>query len=161
MNDIERGRLSIIEDYRKLIADIDNYVYERRTPKFDYKELYSDYKLSKMKADYNTLIRMIADIRNNETVVSAESNTLFNTDNKYSNETKRMIKHLLSKGWSVDEICYETEKIYGAGRISKPYDLKFNSNYILALFLNYSLLGLTFGALWKMKRSLFKLIKKH
>jgi hypothetical protein len=127
----DEKRQFIIDNYKELIPDMDKYVNERKNPIFDFKILYQNHKLKKMKSDYNKIIRMIADIRNNEPMISAESNTLFNTDNKYSNECKRYIKNLLAKGWNINEVTAEIEKVYGAGRITKPHELTPNNSYII------------------------------
>src|SRR5690349_14664598 len=94
----EKKRKEIIKNYKDLIPDIENYIYSKKTPTFDYKFLYREHKNKNTQQKYINLSRMIADIRNNTEPTSDLSNTIIKTDNKFSNETKKLVKHLLAKG---------------------------------------------------------------
>jgi hypothetical protein len=110
-------RADIANNYRDLIPDIDRHIYGYLTPDFDYKFLSTEYSIKMNNERYNSLSKILLDIRNNTTPTSAYSNSISNTDNKFSNETKKMLKTLLSKGWTNNEIAYEMEKVYGSGAV--------------------------------------------
>jgi uncharacterized protein (UPF0305 family) len=114
----EERRQYIIDNYKEFIPDIEDYIYERKNPKFDYRFLSRKYKEERLQKRYNELSNIIVDIRNNTSATNYYSNSINKTDNRFSNETKKMVRHLLSKGWSNNEIAYEMEKIYGTGVVS-------------------------------------------
>jgi hypothetical protein len=118
MESVEEKRQYIIDNYKNLIPDIEQYIYERKNPNFDYSFLSNNLKEKNIQRRYADLANIIVDIRNNTAATNYYSNSINKTDNKYSNETKKLVKHLLSKGWSNNEIAYEIEKIYGSGSIT-------------------------------------------
>ena len=118
MESVEEKRQYIIDNYKDLIPDIEQYIYERKNPNFDYSFLSNNLKVQNVQRRYADLSNIIVDIRNNTAATNFYSNSINKTDNKYSNETKKLVKHLLGKGWSNNEIAYEIEKIYGSGSIT-------------------------------------------
>jgi len=117
-NENEERRQYIIDNYNEFIPDIQEYIYERNYPKFDYRFLSKKYKEERLQKRYNELSNIIVDIRNNTSATNYYSNSINKTDNRFSNETKKIVRHLLSKGWSNNEIAFELEKVYGTGVIS-------------------------------------------
>lgn len=117
-NHKEFMRKEVMENYKELMPDIEDVIYSRQKKKFDYSFLYYNYLKTDIEKRFNELAKITIDIRNNTKPTTFYSNSISKTDNKFSNETKRMIKHLLAKGWSNNEIAYEMEKIYGSGSIT-------------------------------------------
>ena len=120
----ENRRRYIIEKYKEYIPDIEDHVYSNRKPKFDFGFIAKEDRSKRILHRFNELSNIIVDIRNNTTATNYYSNSINKTDNKYSNETKKMVKHLLSKGWTNNEIAYEIEKVYGSGAITYYYGLE-------------------------------------
>lgn len=114
----DEKRQYIIDNYKDLIPDIEEYIYDRKNPKFDYSFLSNNMKETNIQRRYADLANIIVDVRNNTAATNFYSNSINKTDNKYSNETKKLVKLLLGKGWSNNEIAYEIEKIYGSGSIT-------------------------------------------
>jgi len=115
---IENRRNEIIENYKIFMPDIEDHVYGRRNKKLDFSFLYHNHVKSSIETRFNELSKITIDIRNNTKPTTFYSNSISKTDNRFSNETKKMIKHLLAKGWTNNEIAYEMEKIYGSGSIT-------------------------------------------
>lgn len=115
LDENDKRREYIINNYKHLIPDINDYVYERKNNVFDYRFLNRSFKEKEINNHYSDLAKVVVDIRNNVEPTGPESNTIYKTDNKFSNETKVLIKHLLSKGWRKQDVITELEKIYGGG----------------------------------------------
>ncbi len=114
----EMRRKELIENYKEFMPDIEDFIYSGRRKKFDFSFLYYNFVKSDIERRFNELAKITIDIRNNTKPTTFYSNSISKTDNKLSNETKMMIKHLLAKGWTNNEIAYEMEKIYGSGSIT-------------------------------------------
>jgi len=137
----------IINNYKEFIPDIEKYIYEKSNRNFDYTDIGHEYKRKIISEKFNVLSNIVVDIRNNTSPTTYYSNSISRTDNKYSNETKNMVKGLLAKGWSNNEVAYELEKIYGTGIISyndglvddTPYSSKITiiSLKIMFLYIGY------------------------
>jgi hypothetical protein len=115
----ENIRKYIVDNYIDQIPDIEYHIYQRRDKRIDFSFLGMDSNINPIYTRYQNLVFTIIDIRNNSDPVSPESNTIIKSDNNYANETKRMVKVLLAKGWSYDEVAFEMERIYGQGIISR------------------------------------------
>ena len=101
----------------------------------------------------------ICDIRNNNAPVSDSSNTIKNSDNKYSNELKSSIKKMIALGYNYDQVVFELDKIYGTGILTtnKYFENKYHKeNYACYLFF-YSFMAVNFGICYK----LYKFIKRR
>ena len=105
----------IIANNKKHIPNIENFFLQKYV--VDMRKYTNYMTKSTFAAKYKAVAQSVVDIRNNSDPVSEDSNTVDKTDNKFSNETKKMIKILLSKGWSAEEIALEMERIYGSGSI--------------------------------------------
>jgi len=118
-NDLkEIRRKEILSNYKDFMPDIEDNIYKRNNKKFDFSFFYYNYIKADIESRFNDLAKITIDIRNNTKPTTFYSNSISKTDNKLSNETKRMIKRLLAKGWTNNEIAYEMEKIYGSGTIT-------------------------------------------
>jgi hypothetical protein len=145
----EEKRRLIVENYKEFMPDIENVIYGRRNENKvpDYSFLYRDFKNVIVQQKFNDLANVIVDIRNNTKPTTYYSNSISKSDNRLSNETKRMVKHLLAKGWSETEVAYEIEKIFGSGTVTYygplTNETKFSftkvSLTILNLFLVYKI----------------------
>ncbi len=111
-------RQEIISNYKDYMPDIEDVIYERKNKKFDFSFFYANYIKADIESRFNDLAKITIDIRNNTKPTTFYSNSISKTDNKLSNETKKIIKRLLAKGWTNNEIAYEIEKIYGSGSIT-------------------------------------------
>jgi hypothetical protein len=140
----EKLRKFIIENYKENIPDIEQHIYRKKYKQMDYSGLSKQMLQKVFDIRYQRVISTVIDIRNNSDPISPESNTIIKSDNTYSNETKRMIKVLIAKGWTYDEIAFEMERIYGMGTIAK-FEYFENVRYreYLILFL-FSGIGLYF-----------------
>ncbi len=142
----EQRRNYIIENYKEFIPDIESKIYEKQSGRFDYSLFCHEYKNKIITAKFNQISQIIIDIRNNTTPSTYYSNSISKTDNKFSNETKLLIRALLAKGWTNNQIAYEMEKVYGHGVVSYHtgliddtpwssmlvlYAVKFTSAYLL------------------------------
>lgn len=114
----EIRRKYIVDNYQEYIPDIDNFINERKRGYYDYSMYAKEFKKKILQDKFNSLSAIVVDIRNNTSPTTYYSNSINKTDNRYSNETKKLVKHLLAKGWSNNEIAYEMEKIYGSGIVS-------------------------------------------
>jgi hypothetical protein len=115
---MEKRRKEIVDNYKHFMPDIEDHIYGRRNKKLDFSFLYHNHVKSSIETRFNELAKITIDIRNNTKPTTFYSNSISKTDNRFSNETKKMIKHLLAKGWTNNEIAYEMEKIYGSGSIT-------------------------------------------
>jgi hypothetical protein len=157
----EERRKYIIDNYKELIPDIEDYVLGRRNEnkRHDYRYLYYDVKQNLFNQRYAVLASTLVDIRNNTDPVSPESNTIVKTDNKFSNETKKMVKMLLAKGWTVNEIIYEMEKVYGSGIVSWDNKLQRQKYDSLKLFISSMpiwILGIFMFKIWQKRNLVYK-----
>jgi hypothetical protein len=162
----EERRRELIENYREFMPDIEDRVYSRQKVGSDFSSLYAEYRLKYLKVKFMDLSRCIIDIRNNSDVTSYDSNTVCKTDNKYSNETKKMIKILLSKGFNTNQTLYELEKVYGSGILTQQecleerplgQTLMIFGGYGFQLMVYTTLFYLVYG---RLKPSIFKFWKK-
>jgi hypothetical protein len=152
-------RLNLANNYRDLIPDIDNHIYGYQNPDFDFRFLARDYSLIMNNKRFNDLSKIILDIRNNNTPTSAYSNSISNTDNKFSNETKKMCKLLLAKGWTNNEVAYELEKVYGSGAILYYKGIEPEPT-LSTYFYRFCFKIISFYGFYKFIRFTFKKIRK-
>jgi hypothetical protein len=107
---------------------------------------------------YQRLSFTIIDIRNNSDPITSESNTIIKSDNTYSNETKKLVKVLISKNWTYDEIAFEMERICRMGTITRfEYfeSIDYKQFLILGLFM-----GLGLYCSYRMIKPVYKFIYK-
>jgi hypothetical protein len=155
----ENLRKYIIENYKDLIPDIEQHIYKKKTKQFNYAHIGREHIQKIRDMRYQRLVTTVVDIRNNADPVSPESNTIIKSDNNYSNETKRLIKILVSKGWSYDEIAFEMERIYGMGSIARIeyFDHVDYRQYIyLSVFM-----GIGIFAAYRLIRPVYSYIRKR
>lgn len=110
-------REEMIENYKDIIPDIKEYCEFKSKRKVDFNFINKDVKESIISNRIRKLFFSIVDIRNNNSPTSTESNAIIKTDNKFSNETKKYVRILLSKGLSTNEIGFEMINLYGYSAI--------------------------------------------
>jgi hypothetical protein len=155
-------REEFLIDYQDLIPDIRNYAAKKEKGQIDLSFLGKEIREEIISSRVRRLFFSIVDIRNNNSPTSLESNSIIKTDNKFSNETKKMVKILLSKGISNMDIGYEMSNIYGSSTIcNRIYKEKIpfldKIKYGFCITLEISLAGLTFGLIG---RRIYRFIKK-
>jgi len=106
-------RDELIDNYKEIIPDIKEYCEFKGKGKVNFNFINKDIKEGLVSDRIRKLFFSIVDIRNNNSPTSTESNSIVKTDNKYSNETKKYVRILLSKGLSSNEIGYEMINLYG------------------------------------------------
>lgn len=106
-------REELIENYKEIIPDIKEYCEFKAKGKVNFNFINKEIKESLTSNRIRKLFFSIVDIRNNNSPTSTESNAIVKTDNKFSNETKKHVRTLLSKGLTSNEIGYEMTNLYG------------------------------------------------
>lgn len=151
--DIKERRQNIIENYKNLIPDIEDFIYSKRNNMFNFDEYVEKIKSHLRIKRNRDLIQSIVDLRNNNDATTVDSNTLFQTDNKYSNEMKKMVKILTSKGYNYNEVVYEFEKIFGSGIITTTEFIEVHprNERFINFCINLSFLGFMFFGFRKIK----------
>jgi len=111
--DNKNERDELIENYKDIIPDIKEYCEFKAKGKVNFNFINKDIKESLISNRIRKLFFSIVDIRNNNSPTSTESNAIVKTDNKFSNETKKYVRILLSKGLTANEIGYDMINLYG------------------------------------------------
>jgi len=156
----EDKKKKIIDLYKKDIPYLEDIleISEQPPELEDYSYIGKSFLLRNKDITFKNFIYSVNDIRNNIAPVSDTSNTIKNSDNRYSNELKSIGKRLIHKGYSYDDIIFELDKIYGNGIVtSNKYfekDYKFQTNFCNLFF--FSLTSITLGCCYK----IYKIIKK-
>ena len=106
-------REELIASYGEIIPDIREYCEFKSKGNVDFKFMNKEIKESLMSNRIRTLFFSIVDIRNNNSPTSTESNAIIKTDNKFSNEIKKHVRTIVSKGLTSNEVGYEMIYLYG------------------------------------------------
>ena len=119
---LPESKEEIIDNYSDMIPDLRDYIEFKQKGLVNFNFINKEIREELISNRVKNLYFSIIDIRNNNSPTSIESNTIIKTDNKFSNETKRLVKTLVSKGISTNEIGYEMNYLYGNSTIcSKKY----------------------------------------
>ena len=156
-------REDYIKEYQDLIPDIRNFADRKEKGQIDLSFLGKEIRDNMTSLRVRNLFFSIVDIRNNNSPTSTESNSIVKTDNKFSNETKKLVRTLLSKGLSNMEIGYEITNIYGSSAIcSKMYHEKVplidKLKHNFCMLFEFSFIGISFGLIG---RRIVKLLKRR
>lgn len=106
-------REEFLLNYEELIPDIKEFCEYKSKGKVDYSFINKEKRENRISNNLRNLFFSIVDIRNNNSPTSTESNAIVKTDNKFSNETKRHVRYLLSKNLTTNQIGYEMINLYG------------------------------------------------
>jgi hypothetical protein len=157
-NTNEKIRKYIIDNYKPHIPDIEQHVNKNKTKQINFNYLGDELIQGVVSTRYQRLLYTIIDVRNNSDPIAPESNTIIKSDNNYANETKRMVRILISKGWSYDEIAFEMERIYGMGTIARFVyfdNVRYREYVYLALFI-----GISGFSAYRLIKPVYKFIRK-
>lgn len=108
----------IIEEYKDIVPDIKEFSEFKLKGHVDFKFIRKDIRDNLISQRIRRLFFSIVDIRNNNSPTSIESNVIIKTDNKFSNETKKNVRTLISKGLTNNDIGYEMIYLYGYSSLS-------------------------------------------
>lgn len=100
-------------NYQDFIPDIKEYCEYKSKGKVDYSFINKEKREHIISNNIRNLFFSVVDIRNNNSPTSTESNAIVKTDNKFSNETKRHVRNLLTKNLTPNQIGYEMINLYG------------------------------------------------